>query len=922
MTDYDLTRLGTTEFERMAQALAAHRLGAHVKVYGAGRDGGRELTYEGPIPTPSGPVTAYLVLQAKYRARTQGTGADGNWFLAQVRQELGGWRERKKDHTMRIPEHLLFVTNVVLTPVHQAGTRDKFDKLVKEYADLGIKRCDVWAYDDVCTQLDNAVDVRQNYLGYLLTGDVLARLVDLLGEAVTDLAETLTEHATMRLTSENRLRLTEAGDQADSRALRLSQVVVDVPAFVSGNAILDHVKAFAYILAHGDMVLRPSLRPPGQPHLLVIGGPGHGKTTIGLFLSQVYRAVMLGDGERLTGKAAEVRDETLARLRKLGIPAPRLNRWPVRVDLAEYADEISGGQDIGLLRWLASQISKHLADTITPRALKDWLRRWPWLLILDGLDEVASATARDELMDRLGDFLEEAHTVDADLLVIATTRPQGYGDEFRANDFAKVALHDFEPPQAVEYAGDLARARHEDDIELREAVVRRVQAAADESVTARLMRTPLQVTIMSLLLEGRQRPPQDRHGLFEAYFLTIYKRETGKSGPLARLLEQHAADVRAIHEQAGFLLQVLSEQDGDAEASLPEQQLRRVVLDRLASEGNIGADAERLCEQILRATRDRLVMLVPRGAGQRVGFEVRSLQEYMAARALVRGSDQQVVERLRVAAPSSHWRNVWLLATGAVFRDREHLRSEILSTMRALDLSDLLAQLVPEGPRLATALLDDDVAASAPRFRSLLVQHALEALRCAPLDTSQLARVLVDADNDETRPLTIRALESSLVADPSSRATASRVAIAMSQHVGPLPVRARQLRSRLDPDAVDPVPVKGESLDLTTLGSVLPRDAATKAPVVELLKTFATVVAIRYGESGALHRVAGGHIRDEAQRLDDVVRDPSARDDLALVIDSIDPKDWSTRSLMLRLAANARGRIPAGPELVALNAPP
>lgn len=62
------------------------------------------------------------------------------------------------------------------------------------------------------------------------------------------------------------------------------------------------------------------------------------------------------------------------------------------------------------------------------------------------------------------------------------------------------------------YATQLAEVRFGEDPD-KELILERVRDAAKEEVTRRLMRTPLQVTIMALLLERRARPPRDRYGL-------------------------------------------------------------------------------------------------------------------------------------------------------------------------------------------------------------------------------------------------------------------------------------------------------------------------------------------------------------------------------------------------------------------------
>ena len=76
--DYDLTRLGSRAFEQLVVALARRDIGPGVQVFGDGRDGGREATFEGTInwsKTSSrgqdgmGQWSGYTVLQAKFHVK-------------------------------------------------------------------------------------------------------------------------------------------------------------------------------------------------------------------------------------------------------------------------------------------------------------------------------------------------------------------------------------------------------------------------------------------------------------------------------------------------------------------------------------------------------------------------------------------------------------------------------------------------------------------------------------------------------------------------------------------------------------------------------------------------------------------------------------------------------------------------------------
>ena len=121
MPDYSLTGLSTRSFEQLIQAIAAKIIGPNVVIFGDGRDGGREATFEGKIPYPNLSATwnGYGVVQAKFRQRTDDEEKDGIWALSQFRKELEDFANPKKNR--RKPQYYILATNVVLTPVLDSG---------------------------------------------------------------------------------------------------------------------------------------------------------------------------------------------------------------------------------------------------------------------------------------------------------------------------------------------------------------------------------------------------------------------------------------------------------------------------------------------------------------------------------------------------------------------------------------------------------------------------------------------------------------------------------------------------------------------------------------------------------------------------------------------------------------------------------
>jgi hypothetical protein len=270
------------------------------------------------------------------------------------------------------------------------------------------------------------------------------------------------------------------------------------------------------------------------------------------------------------------------------------------------------------------------------------------------------------------------------------------------------------------------------------------------------------------------RPP-----LFSRYYDAIYDRERGKRNQLTTLLDRHSADVNHIHEKVGLLLQSKSERAGDAMASLHTDELEAIAYDRLTSIGLPPDEAAGTARELVRAATHRLVLLVPK-ENDEVGFEVRSLQELMAAKALTTGDVSQAGERLAVIAGSPHWRNTWLFAAGALFaRGDAYNRDALFNLLRKLDRDhDRLGESMPVVPRLAADLLEDGLTNAAPRWRQELLVLALQALDGTTRDSipALAASFAAAADQDPRQRLAVNSrLQDACRGTPRQRVTAGAV---------------------------------------------------------------------------------------------------------------------------------------------------
>jgi hypothetical protein len=209
-------------------------------------------------------------------------------------------------------------------------------------------------------------------------------------------------------------------------------------------------------------------------------------------------------------------------------------------------------------------------------------------------------------------------------LVVATTRPQGYNGDFDNEFYRHYTLSKLSTERALQYADRLLRLRLGEDSDRVRKVRYRLQRAAQEEATARLLSTPLQTTILTLLVERFGQAPKDRWRLFDQYYRVIYQREQEKGGPLADLLQDYATDINAIHYQAALWLQNRNAKAGGTNASLSKAQFTELIQKRLLAQGYSAEESGALADRFETVATDRLVFLAAIRADV-YGFEIRNL---------------------------------------------------------------------------------------------------------------------------------------------------------------------------------------------------------------------------------------------------------------------------------------------------------
>lgn len=579
-------------------------------------------------------------------------------------------------------------------------------------------------------------------------------------------------------------RLAQAGDHAEDKRTSLASVFVDLPVSSTpheehddeggsafGSGFLQHMCQHAF--ERGDqsddqrwpMSVNGEISEPKRSEsragITLVGGPGQGKSTLGQLLCQLHRAWLLKtlDNDLLEESPKKVVDAFTqeSAQKSLGIPAKIA--FPIRIILPDAAawlsaHEVSAGEDAAprLLQYVANlsqtrQVPIHASD------LARIVQAFRTVLVLDGLDEVMAIDDRHRLIAEMRALFAYVCAGPSPLLVV-TTRPQGYADEIA---FPKLHLVSLGRTKALQYARRLVDARFQDD--RREVVHDRLKEAASGETTSRLMRSPLQITIMTTLVSALGRAPNERWSLFKEYYRVIYEREMERRGDTSRLLSDYREYIDKIHTQVGLLLQIEAEHSGGTASRMPRERFQEVIHAVLAEDGIDGAERDEIAQKLIgekgdrtaglmRVMGDRLVLLVEATPND-IGFEVRSIQEFMAAWALSLKDEKTVERRLWRIVKAASFRNVLLFLASRIFKDLDvHGLRDALVDRICLELNegkdDLLARATLAGSTLALEILDEGSAVRQTKYLKKLVQLAVRIVELPPSPVhTRLVRVLL-----------------------------------------------------------------------------------------------------------------------------------------------------------------------------------
>lgn len=649
---YDFTRLSPEQFEEMAVSLYAKVLGFETKIYGAGPDGQREFTFDRPFTDAQGnEYTGMTFGQVKYRSVAT-KGDEFKWLKDRFEEEMGRFAE--KEETYR-PRNYFFITNLVLTPVKDTGIKDKIDKLAASYREL-VPNIFIVGYDELCKLLDNNESVRAAYSGLILPGDVLAELLDTVRK---DFSEEINVYLRSAFSEDIYTRIEQAGSIPENMKTLIADVGVDLSV---RDGQRTEGKALDTFIRCGNTRIAPR-----EGRYIVIGGPGKGKSTITQFLAQIYRASYL----TYAGAGDEETEAFLAKIRERFEFEVKNCRIPFVVEIKRYADWIArrtADESTSLLAYIAGAFNRVTDSALSPKEIGALFRKMPWLLVFDGLDEVPESSNRKAVLTEIGRFMS-TRLPGCDCMVIATSREQGYGGEFEMKEFRRLELADLSPEDCLKYLGYFFDAT-EERRDSRERYLTIIKKALEDNEKAALLATPLQATIMAIIVKSGGSLPNNRYDLFREYCDVVIKREAQKE--ILPVLNEDTSYgwIYELHQRIALHLMEASDSPENPAAELAINQLKNEIrtyleeyLDRYVESNP--ENAELVC---LRAVTERVCFLTENREGV-FSFSIRSMQEFFAGIGLVDGRDNdEIRETLLGIARRSYWRNTLLFAVGHLVR--------------------------------------------------------------------------------------------------------------------------------------------------------------------------------------------------------------------------------------------------------------
>lgn len=610
-------RLSEKEFQQLCAALLRHKYDP-VRCFPVGMaDEGIDAIAEGST-----------IYQVKWSSKLQQN--PESWLAAAIKGERAKILRLVREK--RISRYILMTSVAGTTTARGTGSIQKLQAQLEKYSkELGVP-IECWWQSDIDAEVDAAPDaIKWSYQEMLAGVEAMRYLIH--GSQVEGQAARMRDTVLQVMATQWREDAKVKFSQVDLDRVSLIDLFVDVHlslqeaprnAFEQFYSVQNHK-------AHESSGAVAYMMRTSAPLTFLLGVPGQGKSTLGQYLSQIHRAAIL-PGEMLGDRKPP--HETVV--------DPKL---PIRVDLKDYAAWLSGQDPFGddeppknprrrrkgersVELFLANFCSAHSGGRqVSVEDVQSLLARYPTLIVLDGLDEVADPELRAIVVEQI-DIMTTRMGAGEPLRrfqVLVTARPNASGHAEPDKDkFQTLQLEPLTPALQRQFVNKWCDVN---DIhgKSRRDLVRTFQDRTALDHVAQLADNPMQLTILLfLIIRKGDAVPVARTPLYTDYLATLLDREVNR-----KQIERD--QVQRVQEVTAFLgWHMHSGVETKASAgSMTAADIETTLLVYLHVTEGPKDDVKHL----FKAASDRFWALTSK-VGDTFEFAVQPLREYFAARFL------------------------------------------------------------------------------------------------------------------------------------------------------------------------------------------------------------------------------------------------------------------------------------------------
>lgn len=745
--DYPFENLDPERFQQFCQALLIRDY-PNIQCFPVGQpDGGRdaleplELRLERRETVNSN--KGFIVFQVKFSRKPLAEADPHLWLVSIMKKEIPKIKKLIPEGTSKY----YLLTNIPGTAHPNTGSIDTLNKMLKKELNMPFQ---CWWRDDLNRRLDNASELKWVY-PELMTGlDILHYTLEMgLSEDKERRTNAIRSFVKEQYEKDEEVRFKQVELQN-----KLLDLFIDVPARYASERDKDAHK-YRWLIRHIFMqnrdifardpetmdlerlgaatILLNPLMQEDFPQIVLEGAPGQGKSTIAQYVCQVHRMNILQKTTELANIPNHLKPTSI--------------HVPFKVDLRDLAtwlsnkDPFSAEESKVSRDYWQKSLESFLAYQVrvlsggfdfSVQDLHAVAKHSPFLIVLDGLDEVADIMQRQEIVSTVKTGISRLKESCKSIQVVITSRPTAFVNSsgFPESTYPRFELTSITRSLIDQYTNKWIKARKlnpRDSAEVRKTLKEKL----DQPHLRELSRNPMQLAILLSLINARGSSlPDKRTALYDSYVELFFNRESEKSA----VVREHRDLLIDIHRYLAWILHSEAEQ-GQNRGSISSERLQKLLGEYLITEGNDPSIADRLFTGMI----ERVVALVSRVQGT-YEFEVQPLREYFAARFLYEtapysppGAERKGTkpDRFDVISRNFYWLNVTRFYSGCFSKGE-------LPTL--VDSLEVLLQA--EGYRnishprtLAAMLLSDWVFTQNPRSMKSVIKLVLDGLGLRSLIT-------------------------------------------------------------------------------------------------------------------------------------------------------------------------------------------